>query len=33
MIVAIALAALLDFSANGLAAHYLVPTGCGLLEP
>ena len=31
MIVAIALAALLDFSANWLAAHYLVPIGFGLL--
>jgi hypothetical protein len=33
MIVAIALAALLDFSANWLAAPYLVLIGSGLLEP
>jgi hypothetical protein len=33
MIVAIALAALLDFSANWLAAHDLAPIGFSLLAP
>jgi hypothetical protein len=33
MLVAIALAALLNFSANWLAAHRLGPIGFGLLAP